>query len=114
MATTNEELMNALYDKVSAEQDAYRKWLLAQRPEEILNHAYEYINREDIVGILEEEDIELTDRQCQALLKSHTPLADIYRLYEKWETGHMDDMRSVISCRANDVLHQERPKSYER
>lgn len=38
----------ALYQKASAEQDTYRAWLLTQPPEEILNHAYEYITREDI------------------------------------------------------------------
>lgn len=31
-----------LYDKMKAEQDKYRDWLLSQPPEEILNHTYEY------------------------------------------------------------------------
>ena len=38
-----------LYDKMKAEQDKYRDWLLNQPPEEILNHTYEYTMREDIV-----------------------------------------------------------------
>lgn len=38
-----------LYDKMKAEQDKYRDWLLSQPPEEILNHTYEYTMREDIV-----------------------------------------------------------------
>ena len=29
-----------LYDKMKAEQDKYRDWLLSQLPEEILNHTY--------------------------------------------------------------------------
>ena len=37
-----------LYDKMKAEQDKYRDWLLSQPPEEILNHTYEYTMREDI------------------------------------------------------------------
>ena len=39
---TNEELNTALYEKMFSEQETYRAWLLAQPPEEILNHTYEY------------------------------------------------------------------------
>lgn len=38
-----------LYEKMKAEQDKYRDWLLHQEPPEILNHTYEYTMREDIV-----------------------------------------------------------------
>ena len=38
-----------LYEKMKAEQDKYRDWLLHQEPAEILNHTYEYTMREDIV-----------------------------------------------------------------
>ena len=43
---TNEELNTALYEKMFSEQETYRAWLLAQPPEEILNHTYEYTVRE--------------------------------------------------------------------
>ena len=39
----------ALYEKMSAEQAEYRGWLLTQTPEDILNHAYAYAIREDIL-----------------------------------------------------------------
>ena len=71
---TNEELNTALYKKVFAEQEKYQEWLLSQPPDEILNHCYEYTVREDIVLALEEYD--LSDKQCKALLKSPSPLAD--------------------------------------
>ena len=46
----NETDCNArLYEKIKAEQDKYRDWLLHQEPSEILNHTYEYTMREDIV-----------------------------------------------------------------
>ena len=41
-----------LYEKMNAEQDKYRDWLVRQEPQEpseILNHTYEYTMREDIV-----------------------------------------------------------------
>ena len=38
----NETEYNArLYEKMKAEQDKYRDWLLHQEPSEILNHTYE-------------------------------------------------------------------------
>ncbi len=53
-----------LYDKMKAEQDKYRDWLLNQPPEEILNHTYEYTMREDIVMCMEE--LELSPKQAKA------------------------------------------------
>ena len=47
MNTNN--LNTALFEKMTAEQDKFRDWLKSQSPEEVLNHAYEYTIREDIV-----------------------------------------------------------------
>ena len=43
---TNEELNTRLYEKMFAEQEQFRDWLLSQPAAEILNHAYEYTVRE--------------------------------------------------------------------
>jgi len=105
---TNEKLLTALYEKMAAEQAQYRQWLLGQPPDEILNHAYEYTIQEDIV--MEMEELELTDAQAKALLKSRTPLADVYKEWNKTETHHMDDIRDVIENRADNVIHAEKEK----
>ena len=99
MNTNN--LNTALYEKMATEQEKYRDWLKSQPPEEILYHTYEYTVREDIVMAMEE--LELTDAQAQALLESPSPLADVYRYFEKLETGHMDVIRDSIENRADDV-----------
>lgn len=49
----NDPLVAKLYNKMQQEQNEYRAWLLAQPPEEILNHEYEYSSREDILIALE-------------------------------------------------------------
>ena len=95
------DLNTALYEKMAAEQDKFRDWLKRQPPEEILHHTYEYTVREDIVMAMEE--LELTDAQAQALLESPSPLADVYRYFEKLETGYMDVIRDSIENRADDV-----------
>ena len=94
MNTNN--LNTALYEKMATEQEKYRDWLKSQPPEEILYHTYEYTVREDIVMAMEE--LELTDAQAQALLESPSPLADVYRYFEKLETGYMDVIRDSIEA----------------
>lgn len=97
----NDKLNAALYEKISAEQDVFRDWLLTQPPKEILNHAYEYSVREDIVMAMEE--LNLDAGQATALLESPSPLGDIFKEFERLETGHMDTIRECIETRADDA-----------
>ena len=85
---TNEELNTRLYEKMFAEQEQFRDWLLSQPAAEILNHAYEYTVREDILMSLEYHDLE--DSQARALLKSGKPLKQIFERWENQETSYMD------------------------
>ena len=101
MIMNTNDLNTALYEKMAAEQDKYRDWLKSQPPEETLHHTYEYAIREDIVMAMEE--LELTDAQAKALLESPSPLEDVYRYFEKLETGYMDVIRDSIENRADDV-----------
>ncbi len=97
-----------LYEKMKAEQDKYRDWLLAQPPAEILNHTYEYTMREDIVMAMEE--LELSPKRAKALLKSHCPLDDVYKEFKDREVEHMDTIRDSIESRADIVLKREAEK----
>lgn len=105
---TNAELNTALYEKMFAEQQAYRVWLLSQPTEEILNHTYEYTVREDILMALEYHD--LPDAQARAMLTSPTPLADVFRDWENKETGYMEDVWQTVEDRAKAFLEQEKQK----
>ena len=59
----NETDYNArLYEKMKAEQDKYRDWLLHQEPSEILNHTYEYTMRADIVMCIQPKETERQNR----------------------------------------------------
>ena len=62
---TNEELNSKLYEKMFAEQEQFRDWMLAQPPAEIVNHAYESTVRDDSRMSL--EDIGLEYSQARAL-----------------------------------------------
>ena len=105
---TTEEKNSALYEKMSAEQDAFREQLKSLPPEEILSHAYEYTVREDIVMAMEEA--ELSDAQADVLLAMEKPLSAVYNEFSNKETSYMEIVADSIAGRANAELRiaQER------
>ena len=87
--TDNEEALNRkLYEKVSAEMEAYENELLAMPPEEILEHAYAYATKQDIVLALEEHD--LSEKQARALLRCDNALEAIFDRWEHTEMAYME------------------------
>ena len=64
-----------LYEKVRREQEAFRDELLALPPKEILDKAWEYLVREDILLAMEYN--ELDDVQAQALLELPDTMSDL-------------------------------------
>ena len=91
---------------MEAEQDSYRDWLLTLPPDEILQHAYEYAVRQDILFAM--EDLELQPEQCRALMKSPCPVADVLRDFEKLERGYMETIRDCIEGRVDKLLQPEK------
>ena len=96
-----------------AEQQDYRAWLMTLPPDEILDHAAEFVVREDI--LVELEAFDLPADQAAALLASPTSLADIYREWGKVDTHYMEDIRDVIENLAEDRAgrNRERPSVLE-
>ena len=103
---TVEELNELLYEKMEREQAEYKQSLVDMEPLEILNHAYEYAIREDIVYALGYYD--LPENQCRALLKSDTPVADICGYYMNCETHYMDTIRDSIESCADQKIRDEK------
>ena len=97
-----------LYEKMEAEQDRYRDWLLYQEPAEILNHTYEYTVREDIVMCMEE--LKLEPEKAKALLRSPCPLSDVCIEFRDRETEHMDTIRDSIETEADKSLQRQEKK----
>lgn len=99
------KLNQALYKKMSAEQDTYRNQLLTQSPKDILAQAHEYALREDILA--EMDILDLPKEQAAALLEASTPLADVYQDLRNRD-GHMDNVRSCIEDLAEGLLKTQR------
>ena len=72
---TSEDLNIELYEKLRDEQERFRAELMEKTPAWILDGAYEYCIREDIVLCM--ESLDLSDKQARALLKLKNPLAEI-------------------------------------
>ena len=106
---TNEELNTRLYEKMFAEQEQFRDWLLSQPPAEILNHVYEYTVREDILMSLEYNDLE--DSQARALLKSGKPLKRIFERWEDKETSHMENIWDTVQEQAEAAEAKQKAKA---
>ena len=106
---TNEELNTRLYEKMFAEQEQFRDWLLSQPAAEILNHAYEYTVREDILMSLEYNDLE--DSQARALLKSGKPLKQIFERWENQETSYMDTVWDTVQEQAKAAEAKQKAKA---
>ena len=108
---TDAELNTALYEKMFAEQEQFKDWLLTQPPEKILERSYEYTVREDFLLALEQDD--LTRGQIAALLASPTPLDDLFHAYEAAETHHMEEVWSCLESlaeyrKAEQAVQEER------
>ena len=93
--------------KMTDEFNAYRAWLLTQPPEEILNHAYEYTTKQDIM--LNVADAGLSPAQLETMLRSPCPLEDVFK-----DCAYIDQsdysytLKILISQRADDAMEQQR------
>ena len=105
---TAEELNAELYEKVSAEFEEYKDNLLMMSPEQMLEHAYAYAVRSDIVIAIECGSIHA--RQAQALLKADNTLDEIFSKWEDFEKNHMETIRAAIECKANQISREEYKK----
>ena len=66
-----------------------------------MQYAYELVMREDILLSLEE--IDLTPKQCKALLKLKEPLSDLFLAWENGESNHMQEILSCIENKADEL-----------
>lgn len=100
---TQAMLNTKLYQKMFAEQELFKAELMLLPPIEVLDKAYEYVCREDILMALEYNN--LSSRQALALLKSSTPLADVFQKWDGWEESHhMENIWNAVEARANEVV----------
>ena len=100
-------LKEQLIEKMEAEFEHFRSWLLEQPPEEILDLAYDYLTKQDILMNL--EDTDLSPAQIETMLRSPCPLEDVLR-----DCFHIDQadynytLKVLIDQRADMEMEKQR------
>lgn len=90
-----------LYSKMEETFQDFTNWLLKQSPEVILDHAYEYAIKENILLVLEYNDLE--ESQVNALLATEDPLDFLFNELEDSATISLDALRSLIEDKAEQL-----------
>lgn len=103
------ELNVELYDRMRNELFVYKEELLTMSPQEILRNACEFVDKEDIVYSLEENNLEVGE--VKALLKREHPLQDVYLEYANSESEHMTEIFDAIERSAQQFQREDRHKT---
>lgn len=88
-----------LYSKMRDEQEAYKNILLSKTPEEILDLAYEYSIREDILCAMVDND--LPEEQAAAILSLNLTMDDMFEQlsHDSDSSNQMDIIWSSVEER---------------
>jgi len=89
-----------LRKKARAELMILRKQLLAQTPQAILDRAYEYATKSDMVSLINET--EFTAKQASALLRRPRLLDSLYKEYGNHSSNSMDVLVSFMTDKADE------------
>ena len=103
-----------LYDKMQAEYDQFISDLSTKSPNEIIDHSYEKVFKEEILIIWESSN--RTSEEAKALYQQKRPLDFLYQEWLHNEYSYMDMVRDTVDDGAKSAVKQmkERGKSYER
>lgn len=100
-----------LIEKLSKEFSEYSRWLTSLPSDKVLDHAFEYCAKQDILIYI--TSIGVHPDRVKTLLASSDALDDIYRRYHKMDTDRMYDIGVAINDTA-DMLKRQRNGRGER
>ena len=109
--TEKERLANQIYYRMFQERKDFLEALKGKPPEEIFNHAYEIVCKDNLV-MLFEGDTDLTERQLKTLLEFEHPLAELYEDWLSRDTDEMENFSNSIESCADDILSRRAKEKY--
>lgn len=104
MAPANSEWNTMAYQKLFSEQEEYKNHLLTLPPAAILDAAYEYVTRENI--LLSFEDNDLSNDQCRKLLAMDYAMDKLYSAKVN-QKGDNSEMEAIWNCVCAFIDNQE-------
>ena len=107
---TTEERAQMLYDKALAELNTYLENMKTKPPQEIINSAYQIVNKQDLLMIL--ESAEFTPAELNVLNELDHPLQVLYEEWLPVEDRHMEELRDSVQSYLDTRLQYRAEKLY--
>ena len=108
--STTEERAQMLYDKALAELNTYLENMKTKPPQEIINSAYQIVNKQDLLMIL--ESAEFTPAELNVLNGLDHPLQVLYEEWLPVEDRHMEELRDSVQSYLDTRLQYRAEKLY--
>ena len=105
-----EELAQMLYDKALSEMNSYLEDMKTKPAQEIINSAYQIVNKEDLLMILESAEFTLTE--LNVLNGLEHPLQVLYGEWISTEDRHMEELRGSVQSYLDTRLQYQAEKLY--
>lgn len=103
------DFIQELQDKMEREQEAYKAELLKLPPEKLLDKAFEYTWREEVLMSIDAGI--LSPKQANALRKLKNPLDACHQEWMKADSDYLDSLRDCITDRANLAIREQKAKA---
>ena len=108
--STTEERARLLYDKAQTELAAYLENMKTRPPQEIINSAYQIVNKQDLLMIL--EYAEFTPAELTVLSELEHPLQVLYEEWLPVEDRHMEELRDSVQSYLDTRLQYRAERLY--
>ena len=108
--STTEERAQMLYDKALTELNTYLEDMKTKPPQEIINSAYQIVNKQDLLMIL--ESAEFTPAELNVLNELDHPLQVLYEEWLPVEDRHMEELRDSVQSYLDTRLQHRAEKLY--
>lgn len=95
-----EQILNALYDKMSNEFEEFLELFLQMSPSEIIYKqvAYELVYKQDILSCFGDFELQLSNKNLLRLLELDNPLDWLYKTWLNTDGSHMSMLLDFIKC----------------
>ena len=108
---TKDQLENTLYERMSAENEAFLADLRVKPADEIISHAYEIACRDNLLMLFEDET-SLSERQLEVLMEFDHPLEALFDDWINRDSDEMDRFRDSVEACADDILRKRVEEKY--
>ena len=99
--------LEQLLTKMHSEFAEYEAWLLRQPASVILENAFQYTTKQDI--LMHAESVELSPAQLETLLHSRAPLEEVFQTYRNTDSDFlMIEMHDAMETCADNAMAVQR------